>query len=62
MYARSLYQCYKNSQKKPEPFHVNEMCTEDFVNWKDACTQIGVNLTKDEEGNSVKIGLGGIKF
>lgn len=38
------------------------MCSEDFVNWKDACTQLWVNLTKDEEGNSVKIGLGGIKF
>ncbi|XP_045454105.1 uncharacterized protein LOC123667070 [Melitaea cinxia] len=46
----------KMARKNPEPFHVNEMCTEDFVDWKDACTQMGVNLTKDEEGNSVKIG------
>ncbi|CAB3231730.1 unnamed protein product [Arctia plantaginis] len=42
----------KTARKKPAPFHVNEMCTEDFVDWKDACTQMGLNLTKDEEGNS----------
>ncbi|CAH2088991.1 unnamed protein product [Euphydryas editha] len=43
-------------RKNLEPFHVNEMCTEGFVDWKDAYTQMGVNLTKDEEIHRVHQG------
>lgn len=54
--AEAFISAIKMARKKPEPFHVNEICTDDFVDWRDPCTQMGVNLKKDEGGNSVKIG------
>lgn len=43
------------ARSKPEPFRVNIMHNDDFLDWKDVCSQIGVNITKDVEGNTVKI-------
>ncbi|KAL0833092.1 hypothetical protein ABMA28_001202 [Loxostege sticticalis] len=49
----------KGARKKGEPFHVNEMCFDDFYDWKSICNQMNFNLTKDEDNNTVK--LAGLK-
>ncbi|CAH1640746.1 unnamed protein product [Spodoptera littoralis] len=40
---------------KSEPIHVNEMCFEDFYDWKSVCNQNNFNLTKDEDNHVVKL-------
>ncbi|CAG5020883.1 unnamed protein product [Parnassius apollo] len=30
------------------------MNNDDFLDWKGVCSQMGVNITKDEEGNTIK--------
>lgn len=45
----------KTARKKSEPIHVNEMCFEDFYDWKSVCNQINFNLTKDEDNHVVKL-------
>lgn len=45
----------KAARKKGIPFHVNELCYEDFYDWKCTHTQMNFNLQKDEENNPVKL-------
>lgn len=49
----------KAARKKSEPFHVNEMCFDDFFDWKSICTQMNFAILKDEDNNTVK--LAGVK-
>ncbi|CAG4974187.1 unnamed protein product [Parnassius apollo] len=50
----------KAARKKSEPFHVNEMCFDDFFDWKSICTQMNFAIMKDEDNNTVK--LAGLKI
>lgn len=44
----------KTARTKPEPFKVNMMSHEDFLDWKDVCAQMGFNVVRDENGDSIK--------
>ncbi|CAG5046415.1 unnamed protein product [Parnassius apollo] len=50
----------KAARNKSEPFHVNEMCFDDFFDWKSICTQMNFAIMKDEDNNTVK--LAGLKM
>lgn len=45
----------KAARKKGIPFHVNELCYEDFYDWKSTHTQMNFKLQKDEKNNPVKL-------
>lgn len=45
----------KSARKKSEPFRVNEMCFEDFYDWKNVCSQMSFAIQKDDENVPVKI-------
>ncbi|CAH2092428.1 unnamed protein product [Euphydryas editha] len=45
----------KAARKKSTPIHVNEMCYEDFIDWKNVCSQMNFALLKDEMGDNVKL-------
>ncbi|CAK1598166.1 unnamed protein product [Parnassius mnemosyne] len=50
----SFISAIKVARSNPTPFRVNIMNNDDFLDWKDVCSQMGVNITKDEEGNTIK--------
>lgn len=41
------------AKKKGTPYEVNEMSTNDFINIKSLCDNIGENFTTDEDGKKV---------
>lgn len=44
----------KNARKKSQPFRVNEMCYEDFYDWKNVCSQMCFQIQKDDANDVVK--------
>lgn len=44
----------RTAKKTGEPYHVHELCYEDFYDIKSLCTQIGVNITVNTENEAVK--------
>ncbi|CAB3231933.1 unnamed protein product [Arctia plantaginis] len=53
----------KTARSNPEPFKVNMMSYQDFLDWKDVCSQMGFDITKDENGDPVKfIGIKVVKL
>lgn len=47
------YQLVRMAKKKGTPYKVTEMSTNDFVDLKDLCLQLGTNFSIDEDGNQV---------
>lgn len=50
----SFIAAIKSARKNGQPYHVYEMSFEDFFDWKDVCTQMGLNITKNEDNELVK--------